>query len=227
MTRASGMKRLLAVTGAVMVAVHLGGHVAGLPMLVLSPAGAAVLLVAARKAGLTWKDLGLARADLPRGARYAAPWMATAAAVYVGGLAIPATRGAFLDERYRGGFLVAALVVVPVSTVLFEEVAFRSVLWGAARELWDERWATLLSAGLFGLWHVLPALSMATSNPVAAKGAPAVTVVTTVAVTGVAGYVFCELRRRSGSLAAPALVHWAINGLGILAAGVAWRVLGA
>jgi len=209
-----------------MIAVQLGEHLAGWPMLVLSPVGAAVLILAARRAGLNRADLGLARADLPRGVKYAAPWTAGSAAVYVGGLAIPTTRGAFLDERYRTGYLLAAFVLVPISTVLFEEVAFRGVLWAAAREVWDERRATLLSAGLFGLWHVLPSLTMARSNPVAARGTVALTVAGSVVATGVAGYVFCELRRRSGSLAAPALVHWAINGLGVLAAGVARRATG-
>ena len=39
----------------------------------------------------------------------------------------------------------------------------------------------------------------------------------TVLVTGVAGIGFCWLRIRSDSLLAPALLHWAVNGLGVLA----------
>jgi membrane protease YdiL (CAAX protease family) len=35
-----------------------------------------------------------------------------------------------------------------------------------------------------------------------------------VAGTALAGVVFCELRRRSGSLLAPMGLHWALNGLG-------------
>ncbi|MEP6561434.1 MAG: CPBP family intramembrane glutamate endopeptidase, partial [Nakamurella sp.] len=31
-----------------------------------------------------------------------------------------------------------------------------------------------------------------------------------------AGVLFCELRARSGSLLAPALAHWAVNGLGVI-----------
>jgi membrane protease YdiL (CAAX protease family) len=38
-----------------------------------------------------------------------------------------------------------------------------------------------------------------------------------VLVTAVGGAVFCWLRVRSGSLLAPALLHWAVNGLGLLA----------
>jgi membrane protease YdiL (CAAX protease family) len=42
-------------------------------------------------------------------------------------------------------------------------------------------------------------------------------VVGTVLLTTVAGAVFCWLRVRSGSLLAPVLLHWALNGLGLLA----------
>jgi membrane protease YdiL (CAAX protease family) len=34
--------------------------------------------------------------------------------------------------------------------------------------------------------------------------------------------VFCELRRRSGSLLAPAGLHWATNGLSVLASAAVW-----
>ncbi|HTQ88381.1 MAG TPA: hypothetical protein VMK84_02695 [Streptosporangiaceae bacterium] len=45
----------------------------------------------------------------------------------------------------------------------------------------------------------------------------------TVLFTGLAGVVFFELRRRSGSVPAPAGLHGAVNGLGVLAAAVwAW-----
>ncbi len=44
----------------------------------------------------------------------------------------------------------------------------------------------------------------------------------TVLFTGLAGVVFCELRRRSGSLLASAGLHWATNGLGVLASAAVW-----
>ena len=43
-----------------------------------------------------------------------------------------------------------------------------------------------------------------------------------VAFTGAAGLLLCELRRRSGSLLAPAGLHWATNALGVLAGVIAW-----
>ena len=45
---------------------------------------------------------------------------------------------------------------------------------------------------------------------------------TTVAFTALSGVVFCELRRRSGSLLAPASLHWAANGLSLLASAAVW-----
>ena len=39
-----------------------------------------------------------------------------------------------------------------------------------------------------------------------------------------AGVVFCELRRRSGSLLASAGLHWATNGLRVLVAGSLWTL---
>jgi membrane protease YdiL (CAAX protease family) len=51
-----------------------------------------------------------------------------------------------------------------------------------------------------------------------------VTVLATVAFTTVAGLLFAELRRRSGSLLAPIGLHWATNGMGVLAAAWVWSL---
>jgi uncharacterized protein len=40
--------------------------------------------------------------------------------------------------------------------------------------------------------------------------------------TALSGVVFCELRRRSGSILAPAALHWATNGLSVLASAAVW-----
>jgi membrane protease YdiL (CAAX protease family) len=41
-------------------------------------------------------------------------------------------------------------------------------------------------------------------------------VVVTVGFTSLAGAVLCWLRLRSGSLLAPILAHWTVNGLGVI-----------
>jgi uncharacterized protein len=49
-------------------------------------------------------------------------------------------------------------------------------------------------------------------------------VVLAVVATGIAGFVFTWLRRRSGSLLAPIALHWSLNGLGALAAALVWHL---
>ncbi len=201
--------------------------------LLLSVAAAATLLGFARATGLTWAQLGLARHRLPHGRRWAAAAIAVVAAVYLVGVALPWTRPAFLDSRYHlplVGALLTAFWVIPVGTVLLEEVAFRSVLWAMLSRHMTTWRVVLVSSSLFGLWHVLPSLHFAASSralhEVAGRHGPATWVVMlgTVAFTAAGGVVAAELRRRSGSLLASAGMHWATNALGVLFGLLAWRL---
>ncbi|GGQ48788.1 hypothetical protein GCM10010166_16360 [Couchioplanes caeruleus subsp. azureus] len=195
-------------------------------MLLAGPLGAAGLLALARGAGLSADDVGIGRRSWRRGAAYALVCVSVVAAGYAVAALIPALRPAFLDTRYRSGpgaAVTAALLLVPLGTVLFEEVAFRGVLWGLLHRRGGATLATLVSSGLFGLWHVLPSLRLHRVNPAVAqivgpgRNGQLLAVAGAVVFTAAAGAVLCELRRRSGSLLAPAGLHWAVNGLGILA----------
>jgi membrane protease YdiL (CAAX protease family) len=199
--------------------------------LVVGPGCAAVLLGVARLAGLSWAELGLGPGTWRRGLRWAAVIVGVVALVFAVGAALPLTREAFRDSRYDLGWgeaLLTALVLIPVGTVLVEEIAFRSVLWGLVRRVYGTVPATFVSSLLFGLWHVLPSLHLdadneAISGAVGRGGsAQALTVLGTVLFTALAGVVFCELRRRSGSVLASAALHWATNGLGVLASAAVW-----
>jgi len=199
--------------------------------LVAGPVCAAGLIALARLAGLGWHDLGLGAGTWGRGARWAAMEIALVAVVFAVGAALPLTRDAFRDTRYHlgwGSALLTAFVLIPVGTVLLEEVAFRGVLWGLLRAWRGTATATIGSSVLFGLWHVLPSLSLSTDNAAigAAVGkgqsAQVISVLGTVLFTGLTGVLFCELRRRSGSLLAPAGLHWATNALGVLASAAVW-----
>jgi membrane protease YdiL (CAAX protease family) len=200
-------------------------------MLVAGPVGAVAMLGLARRAGLGLDALGLGRRSWLRGGAYAVVCVAAVAVVYTVGVLLPATRTAFLDDRYRDHIrtaLVNATVVIPLGTVLFEEVAFRGVLWSLVCQRRGAAWATAVSSALFGCWHVLPSLRLNKVNPAVADavgpgtGGRTLAVVGAVAFTAAAGVLLCELRRRSGSLLAPVGLHWAVNGLGVLfAAGVA------
>jgi membrane protease YdiL (CAAX protease family) len=199
--------------------------------LVLGPVGAVGLLAIARWAGLSWQELGLGRGTWRPGLVWASCEIGAVAVVFAAGAALPLTRDAFRDSRYDlslGHALLTAFLLIPLGTVLFEEVAFRGVLWGLLRRGRGTVTATIVSSVLFGLWHVLPSLGLATDNQAigntVGKGTSgeAISVLGTVLFTGLAGVVFCEVRRRSGSLLASAGLHWATNGLGVLAAAAIW-----
>ncbi len=201
----------------------------------LAPLAALVLLGFARWRGLSWQQLGLGRDRLRAGAVWAASAITVVALVYLAGVLVPATRPAFLDARYHlsiAGALVTALVVIPVGTILVEEVAFRSVLWGMLSRHMPAWRVLAISSMLFGMWHVLPSLHLAAANrgigeAVSGVGASAgvLVVVGTVAFTTLGGAVAGELRRRSGSLLASAGMHWATNGLGVLFGLAAWHLV--
>ena len=199
---------------------------------VVAAVGTVALLGLARVAGLSWDELGLGRAAAGRGLRWAAVIVGAVALGYVVVLGLPGLDEVLVDERTPTTMADAALeafVVIPARTVLLEEVAFRGVLWGLLAKASGPRVATGVSSLVFGVWHVLPATGFAASNQAAgdvlgrSAGATAVVVVGTVLVTGVAGLLLAELRRRSGSLLAPIGLHWAANGLGTLASAFAAR----
>jgi membrane protease YdiL (CAAX protease family) len=193
---------------------------------VANVAATAVLLAAARASRLSWGELGLDRRRLAAGARWGGSCAAVVAAGYGTALAVPVLRPLLGDARVAGldgGELAGqALVRIPLGTVLWEEVAFRGVLLATLGRLLSRRGATGVSAAVFGLWHVRPTLGALAANdlaegPLARTGA----VLLACLGTAAAGVLFTELRLRSGSLLAPALLHLATNSLGVLAGAAA------
>ena len=187
---------------------------------------AACLLAVARAAGLTAADLGLARSAWPAGLRWGAAAAALVAAAYaVAYLLVPVRQALPEGEGGLGrAALWAVLVVIPLGTVVPEELAFRGLLLALLGRGRGVLAATLLSSGLFGLWHVVAALGGGAANAAIADvvggdaAGTAVRVAVTVVSTSVAGVVLCWLRLRSGSLLAPVLAHWTVNGLGVIVA---------
>ena len=180
----------------------------------------AVLLVVARIGGLTWADLALHGVRLRRGLAIGALAVAAVALVYAAAVAVPAVRAAFVDDRGTvslAAVVFVALVRIPLGTVVLEELAFRGVLPALVGGGWWR--ATLVSSGLFGLWHVLPSLGSgsAVTNALGTSGA----VIGTVLFTTAAGVVFRAWQRWSGHLVTPMLLHAATNSLGAL---IAWWV---
>jgi uncharacterized protein len=190
---------------------------------------AACLLAVARACGLTAADLGLARSAWPAGLRWGAAAAALVGAAYAVAYLLAPVRQA-LPEAEGGlgrAVLWTVLVVIPLGTVVPEELAFRGLLLALLGRRRGVLAATLLSSGLFGLWHVLPSLGGGAANAAIADvvggdaAGTALRVAVTVVSTSVAGVVLCWLRLRSGSLLAPILAHWTVNGLGVIVALVA------
>ena len=122
------------------------------------------------------------------------------------------------------------MVIIPLQTVIPEELAFRGVLHGALNRAWGFRGVAAAGSLLFGLWHVATSLGLTSGNVGFTRmfgggfAGQLAGVLLAVAATAAAGFVFTWLRRRSGSLLAPIALHWSLNGLGALAAALVWHL---
>lgn len=200
---------------------------------------AAVLVtIAVRWDGQRYERMGLARGRIRDGLKLGIPISAVVVAFYMVGVAIPATRDIFMDDRSdipAIEMLYKVLIEIPFGTVLLEEVAFRGILPAMLRTRLRPAartglWADMIAAGLFGLWHILPSLSLGTSNDsIEVEVDPVVVqvsgVVLSVVFTAVVAMGLSWMRNRSDSVAAPATLHAANNSAASLAAWIAQRVL--
>jgi uncharacterized protein len=198
---------------------------------VIVPMAAAGLLVLVRSRGLGWTELGLGREHWKSGAAYAVAAVVLVGSVITVGALLPWTRPMFMNDHYAtvSGALLASLIIIPLQTVIPEELAFRGVLHGALDRAWGFRGVAAAGSLLFGLWHIATSLGLTSSNVGFTRlfgggflGMLAGILLAVVA-TGAAGFVFTWLRKRSGSLIAPIALHWSLNGLGALAAALVWH----
>jgi len=196
------------------------------------PVVAVGLLLLVRARGLGWAELGLGREHWRSGARYAVAAVGLVLTVIVLGALLPWTRPMFLNNHYAtvSGALVASMIIIPLQTVIPEELAFRGVLHGAMDRAWGFRGVAAAGSLLFGLWHIASSLGLTRGNVgftrVLGGGffGMLAGIVLAVLATAAAGFVFTWLRRRSGSLIAPIALHWSLNGMGALAAALVWHV---
>lgn len=195
------------------------------------PVAALVLLALMRRRGMCWSELGLSPRHWRTGTTYALVAVGVVLAAVAIGAALPPTRPFFLADRYAtvSGALIASMIVIPLQTVIPEELAFRGVLHGTLDRLWGARGVFAAGSLLFGLWHIASSFGLTTGNRGLANvlgGGPlgqAAGVLLAVAATAAAAVVFTWLRHRSGSVLAPIALHWAVNGAGALAAALVWH----
>lgn len=181
----------------------------------LNLTAAVMLVLVARMTGFSRRELGFSPQQWRSGLRWGLGAAAVVAAVLGVALGVPGLNPLLEDGRYEGleapGLLYLAFVRIPLGTALWEEVAFRGVLFG----VW-ERWRGPVSAAIgssvvFGLWHVRPTIGLAVANDI--EGVLGIVAVTVggVIVTTVAGLIFVALRTRSGSVLAPIIAHTSTN----------------
>ncbi len=186
--------------------------------------GVAALVVALGSlAHLSADELGLARSGVGRGLRTGGVAFAAIAAVVTVAAAVPALQDAFDDERADvglGGLLVRVLVVIPLGTVVVEELIFRGAVQGLLMRLTSVAGAVAVGAVIFGLWHVYPDWRASVDGDAVAGLGRAGAVAATFVSTTIAGALFGWLRARSGSLIAPVLAHLGTNTLALAAAWV-------
>ncbi len=224
---------LIATIVFVLASANLIAHYAhGRAIFLVIPTTALMLGAGALLTGLTWHDLGLTLPQLRRGLPWAAVVVGVVVVIIAVAVAIPPLREFFLDERFRSArtALFAALVVIPLQTVLPEELLFRGVLQGALLRTWSAPVALTVGAVLFGLWHIASSLGLSGGNQglrdVLGSGEAGKIggVVLAVLATTAAGFAFGWLRYQTDSLLTPIALHWAINATGALGAAVAWRL---
>jgi membrane protease YdiL (CAAX protease family) len=174
-------------------------------------AAGAVLI--ARRTGMSWDDLGLSRERLRRGIGVGLVAAGIVTSVLAAFAYVPVLADHFRAAGTPGTEEVAwsVLVRIPFGTALPEELLFRSVLLGVLLTRLRPVRAALASAGLFGLWHVLPTLDGASAF---SGGAPEVALA--VLATTAAGAGFAWLRVHADSVLAPVAAHAAINGIALL-----------
>jgi membrane protease YdiL (CAAX protease family) len=98
---------------------------------------------ARRFAGLSWGELGLARANLGAGVRVGGLAALVIAAAIVVLVAVPGSRSYFDNHDVAADStterVLEPLVVIPLGTVVFEETIFRGVLLGVLLRVGSRR----------------------------------------------------------------------------------------
>ena len=132
-------------------------------------AAAGIMALLARRAGATLAQLGLVPENVPQGVRAGLLAGIPIGSMVALGAFLPATKRFYREERIvRASAVDAAhelLLQIPLATVAAEELMFRGALDALLSQRRSPASAALVSAALFGAWHVLPALDRTSQTP--------------------------------------------------------------
>lgn len=131
----------------------------GWTRLVLNTLGYAGLLLVYVYSGLNLSDLGLSLKNIKRGVFFG---FVISLIIMIGySIVFMIQPNLFHDSRYHQNLwsaFFAVLILLPLKTVLLEELIFRGILPGILTKMYNPKVALYGSAILFGLWHIMPSL---------------------------------------------------------------------
>jgi membrane protease YdiL (CAAX protease family) len=189
-------------------------------------AAASIVALMALRSGATVSDVGLDGDARPTSVRLGLSLGVPIGTAIMLGAFSNRLRRFYDGDRMASTGLFEALyqfgIRIPIATAAAEEIIFRGGLEAVLRLRRSPEQAALLSSLLFGFWHVLPTLDRMDADQSLAEihdGSllrRAAGVATTVAFTFAAGLGFSLLRRRTGSILAPIIVHASFNGGGYI-----------
>jgi membrane protease YdiL (CAAX protease family) len=169
-------------------------------------------------------DIGLAKSKLYSGLVLALKMVAVYTLFLL--IAFLVAKDLFKDPRYHhsvGRALYTSLIILPLKTVLFEELVFRGIIPAIFDKLRGVKFAIVGSAILFGLWHLATGLGLngdLKSNNIVLPGFVILAFI--FMVTSVAGLILGYLRYKSDSLLTPIIIHWFINASALILAAASW-----
>ena len=196
---------------------------AGWPRLIWNIFGYLGLYIIFRFSGLKFEDIGLAPKYYKKGLLYTSVIILVISTLLISAYLIDSQ--IFHDQRYKqslGTAFFAVVILLPLKTVFFEELAFRGLLPSLLFKSTTKRNTIFLSSLAFGLWHVSSSFRVGDYNFMGVNVPGFIFMLTAVSATSFAGYLFLQMRLRSKSLLAPIAVHWFINGSAIILASLSW-----
>jgi membrane protease YdiL (CAAX protease family) len=179
----------------------------------------AISIAFARALGLDSAAVGLGRVGFARGAAVGATLGIACATLAVAALRLVAPLIVGREVEYAPLAQVTEIelvrhvaVLLPLGTVVPEELAFRGVLLGGVVRRMRQRDALIISGATFALWHLGVAVATVDDTTL---GSPSpwfgLAIVVALAILLLGGSGLAWLRLRTHSLAATIAFHWTFN----------------
>lgn len=218
----------------ILATINITAHFTALSSYIITvPTGVAILLAIAKINGIQLKEIGISKNTLKKGIKYGTIGLIATATIIIIGMLIPNTREMFMNNNYNNIYqaLIAAFIIIPIATVIPEEIAFRGVLHGILQRFNNIKFLFIGSSLLFGIWHIASSLNFTEKSAIlistlgSGTTAQWIGVIIPVTATTIAGLIFTWLRQKTNSIIAPIFIHWALNAFGAVASATAWIIL--